>query len=114
MPLVLELPAETEAQLRRAAARAGRGVEEWIIETARQRAAKTSEISLDEATQTLNMARAFILESVENGELSGETHQGEIFVLMDDKFEALREEQARTQAGLVEIARINSALGLYD
>ena len=111
MSLVLELPAETEAQLRQAAAR---GLEEWITEAARQQAAQTAVVSIDEAAQILSVARAFVLESAEKGELSSETRAGEIGIAIDEKFEALREQQAITQAGLVEIARINSALGLYD
>ena len=114
MSLVLELPAETEAQLRQAAARAGRGLEEWIIEAARQQATRTSLVSVDEAAQRLSAARAFVLESMGKDELSSEKRDGEIWVKVDEKFEALLEQQAETQAGLVEIARINSALGLYD
>ncbi len=114
MSLILELPAETEAQLRQAAARAGLGIEQWIIEAARKEATQVKAVSLDEAAHLLSVSRAFILESVDNGALSGQTRGSEIFVLVDEKFEAIKQQQAETQAGLVEVARINSALGLYD
>ena len=114
MSLVLDLPAETEAQLRQAAARAGRGLEEWIIEAARAQAAQTAVVSVDEAAQMLSVARAFVVESMKTGDLSSESRAGKTMIAVDEKFAALRTQQAETQAGLMEIARINSALGLYD
>lgn len=114
MPLVLELPAETEAQLRQAAARAGLGVEEWIIVVVRKESAQVDAISLDEAAQRLSVARAFALESFARGELSGEWRGDELFIFVDQTFKELSQEQNETQQALVEIARIHSALGLYD
>lgn len=114
MSLVLELPAETEAQLRQTAARAGLDVEQWIIEVVRKESAQINVISLDEAARRLSVARAFARESFARGELSGEWRGDELFIFTDERFEALRQQQAETQDGLIEIARINSTLGLYD
>ena len=114
MTLVLEIPAETENQLREAAARRGRSVEEFILDAARHEAMQTPYYPLDEAARSLSVSRAFLRESVENGALVGEIYEDEIYILADEKFETLRQQQAETQQDLIEMARINSALGLYD
>lgn len=53
MSLLLEIPAETETQLREAAAREGRAVELFIIEAAREKARQS-----ENAAETARQAKA--------------------------------------------------------
>ena len=114
MPLVLELPAEIEAKLRRAATLAGRDLEEWIVEAARKEAMQMDAVSLEDAARMLAVSRAFLLKNVDNGKLSGLKRGGEWLIFVDERFEMLRQEQRATRDALFQIERINSALGLYD
>ena len=114
MPLILELSAEIENQLRRAAMFAGRDLEEWIIEAARKEAMQLEAVSLDDAARMLAVGRAFLEESVDNGQLSGLKRGNELLIFIDEKFDALRQQQRATRAALHQINTINAALGLYD
>lgn len=112
MTLVLEFPADTETQLREAAAREGRDVQTFLLEAALARTKRF--YSLDEAARSLNVARTYLETLAAQGALSTGHQDGELVFLHDAKFEALLQNQREIEAELREIGAQNQALGLYD
>jgi len=109
MTLVLELPEETERQLREAASSRGQEILQFLVE-----AANRTVYSLEAASQELNLADSSLRERAERGELESLTMDGELFFVRDARFEALQRLQAERMAGLQELTRITEELGLYE
>lgn len=106
MPLVLELPAETEQLLREAAKRAGREVEQFVLEAATEKVGRANQILTPaQAAALLGSSPAHIerlLESKRLASLSAE----------DVAFYGSRLEAANR--ALDEIVAMTEAAGLYD
>jgi len=106
MTLVLELPEETEQRLREAAKRAGREVEQFVLEAATEKAGRAeTELTLAEAAEHLAVSPVHVQRLLESERLQS---------LSPADVAALR---ARYEAGnraMDEIVALTEAAGLYE
>ena len=112
MSLVLEVPPETEAELRALALARGQDVATFLVQSARR--GQRAVYSLEEAATEIGVARAFLQEQAGRGELASVWVRGELFLVHDARLEALQRAQRARESALVEIMRLNQELGLYD
>ncbi len=106
MTLVLELPEETGQRLREAARRAGREVEQFIVEAATEKAGHAAnELTIAEAGALLEVSPVHVQRLLESGRLQS---------LSPIDVTALRNRYEAANRAMDEIVAITEAAGLYE
>ena len=109
MTLILELPAETEKQLREAAARAGRDVESFVIEAATERL-----LSLEEADELLGTYSGHANDLTQINLLDCRYRNGQKLIALSDLKRYQHEIETNSDKAMDEMVGLNQLWGLYD
>jgi len=106
MPLVLELPEETERQLREAARLAGREVEQFVVEAATEKADRSrSELTLTQAAALLEVTPIHVRRLLESERLQS---------LLATDVHTLKGRYEAADRAMDEIVAMSEAAGLYE
>ncbi len=109
MTLILELPAETENQLREAAAREGRDVSAYLIERATEKL-----LSLQEAGEKLNVDAQYVEDLTRLELLDFRMVSGQKLISERDLARYERAAREDPNKAMEEMVGMNQLWGLYD
>lgn len=109
MTLILELPAETENQLREAAARQGSDLTAYLIEKATEKL-----LTLEEAGQIIGVDAQYVEHLTQLELLDFRVIRGQKFIGERDLAAYEREARENPDKAMTEMVGINQLLGLYD
>ena len=106
MTLVLDVPAETEAQLREAAQRAGRAVEQFVLEAATEKVGR--------ANRVLTVAQSAVLLDVSSTHIERLLEAKRLGSLSVEDVALYQARQEAANRALDEIVAMTEEQGLYD